>query len=79
MEEELLCTGGLWLPLENTLPPLLRLRSLASGSETFAYRQKTKLSLPPDGFQEATKVHQCIIWVSSFMIGKRCDIMLIVE
>ena len=58
------------LSLENTLPPLLRLRSLASGSETFAcktsnfcvtrkyclpYKQKTKLSLPPDGFQGITR------------------------
>ena len=40
---------------ENTLPTLLRLRSLASGSETFACRQKAKLSLPSDGFQGITQ------------------------
>jgi hypothetical protein len=39
------------LPLENTLITLLRLHSLAFGFETFAFRQKTKLSCLSTVFQ----------------------------
>jgi hypothetical protein len=43
---------GIRLPLENTLVTLQRLHSLAFGFETFAFRQKTKLSCLSTVFQE---------------------------
>jgi hypothetical protein len=51
------------LSLENTLPTLLRLRSLASGFETFALRRKAKLSRPLTVFKRQPDIGKCIIWV----------------
>jgi hypothetical protein len=52
------------LSLENTLPTLLRLRSLASGFETFACRQKAKLSRLLTVFKKQPDIDSCIIWVN---------------
>jgi hypothetical protein len=42
---------GIGLPVENTLISLRRLHSLALGFETFAFRQKAKLSRLSTVFQ----------------------------
>jgi hypothetical protein len=51
------------LSLENTLLTLLRLQSLAYGFETFAWRQKAKLSRLLTVFKEQPDTDKCIFWV----------------
>jgi hypothetical protein len=51
---------GVGLSIENTLLTLLRLQSLAYGFETFAWRQKAKLSRLLMVFKEQPDTDKCI-------------------
>jgi hypothetical protein len=52
------------LSLENTRLTLLRLQLLASGFETFAWRQKTKLSRLLTVFKKQPDIDKCIFQVN---------------